>query len=125
MVIKQFAYLVALAREKHFARAAKACNVSQPTLSGAIRQLEEELGVPLVERGHRFTGLTAEGETILAHAKRILAEVDTMAQSIGDVRQGLKGRLRIGFLLVLVTLDRKSTRLNSSHSGESRMPSSA
>ena len=96
MVIKQFAYLVALAREKHFARAAKACNVSQPTLSGAIRQLEEELGVPLVERGHRFTGLTAEGETILAHAKRILAEVDTMAQSIGDVRQGLKGRLRIG-----------------------------
>ena len=73
MVIKQFAYLVALAREKHFARAAKACNVSQPTLSGAIRQLEEEIGVPLVERGHRFTGLTAEGETILAHAKRILA----------------------------------------------------
>ena len=45
MVIKQFAYLVALAREKHFARAAKACNVSQPTLSGAIRQLEEELEI--------------------------------------------------------------------------------
>ncbi len=96
MVIKQLAYLVALAREKHFARAAKACNISQPTLSGAIRALEDELGVPLVERGHRFTGLTAEGEMILEHAKRILAEIDTMGQSLSDVRQGLKGRLRLG-----------------------------
>ncbi len=96
MVIKQLAYLVALAREKHFGRAANACHVSQPTLSGAIRALEDELGVPLVERGHRFTGLTAEGEMILAHAKRILGELDTMGQSISDVRQGLSGRLRIG-----------------------------
>ena len=96
MVIKQLAYLVALARERHFARAAKACNISQPTLSGAIRALEEELGVPLVERGHRFTGLTAEGEMILDHAKRILGEIDMMSQSISDVRKGLKGRLRLG-----------------------------
>jgi DNA-binding transcriptional LysR family regulator len=72
MVIKQLSYFVALAREKHFGRAAIACHVSQPTLSGAIRALEDDLGVPLVERGHRFTGLTAEGEMILAHAKRIL-----------------------------------------------------
>jgi DNA-binding transcriptional LysR family regulator len=96
MVIKQLAYLVALARERHFARAAKACNISQPTLSGAIRALEEELGVPLVERGHRFTGLTAEGDMILDHAKRILGEIDMMSQSISDVRKGLKGRLRLG-----------------------------
>ena len=78
LVIKQLAYLVALAREKHFGRAATACNVSQPTLSGAIRQLEDELGVPLVERGHRYTGLTAEGEMIVTQAKRILGEIDTM-----------------------------------------------
>jgi len=96
LVIKQLAYLVALAREKHFARAANACHVSQPTLSGAIRQLEDELGVPLVERSHRFTGLTAEGEMIVAHAKRILGEIDTMQHSISDVREGLSGRLRIG-----------------------------
>jgi DNA-binding transcriptional LysR family regulator len=96
MVLKQLAYLVALAREQHFARAARACNISQPTLSGAIRALEEELGVPLVERGHRFTGLTAEGLMILEHAKRILAELDTIGQSISDVRKGLKGRLRLG-----------------------------
>ena len=98
MVIKQLAYLVALAREKHFARAAKACNISQPTLSGAIRALEEELGVPLVERGHRFSGFTAEGAMILEHAKRILAEIDTMQHTISDVRQGLSGRLRIGVI---------------------------
>ncbi len=96
LVIKQLAYLVALAREKHFGRAATACNVSQPTLSGAIRQLEDELGVPLVERGHRYTGLTAEGEMIVTHAKRILGEIDTMQHTISDVRQGLSGRLRIG-----------------------------
>jgi hypothetical protein len=47
-------YLVALAREKHFTRAAQACHVTQPTLSGRIRQLEQELGVPIVERGHAF-----------------------------------------------------------------------
>jgi DNA-binding transcriptional LysR family regulator len=96
MVIKQLAYLVALAREQHFARAAKACNISQPTLSGAIKTLEDELGVPLVERGHRFTGLTAEGAMIVEHAKRILGEIDMMGQSISDVRKGLKGRLRLG-----------------------------
>jgi DNA-binding transcriptional LysR family regulator len=96
MVIKQLAYLVALAREQHFARAAKACNISQPTLSGAIKTLEDELGVPLVERGHRFTGLTAEGAMIVEHAKRILGEIDLMGQSISDVRKGLKGRLRLG-----------------------------
>ena len=58
MVLRQLEYLVALAREKHFGRAAEACHVTQPTLSAAIRQLEEELGAPIVERGHRFIGLT-------------------------------------------------------------------
>ena len=57
MDIRQLQYLVALAREKHFTRAAQACNVTQPTLSGRIRQLEQELGVPIVERGQRFHGL--------------------------------------------------------------------
>jgi DNA-binding transcriptional LysR family regulator len=65
MDIRQLQYLSALAREKHFTRAAKACNVTQPTLSGRIRQLEQELGVPIVERGQRFHGLTPEGEKVL------------------------------------------------------------
>ena len=58
MVLKHLVYLAALARERHFGRAAEACHVSQATLSEAIRRLEAELGVPLVERGHRFQGLT-------------------------------------------------------------------
>ena len=65
MVLKQLAYLIALAREKHFGRAALAAHISQPTLSASIRALEEELGAPIVERGHRFNGLTAEGELVL------------------------------------------------------------
>ena len=62
MDILQIQYLAALAHEKHFTRAAQACNVTQPTLSGRIRQLEQELGVPIVERGQRYIGLTPEGE---------------------------------------------------------------
>lgn len=54
MDIRQLQYLAALAREKHFTRAAQACNITQPTLSGRIRQLEQELGVPLLERGQRY-----------------------------------------------------------------------
>ncbi len=96
MVFKQFVYLVALAREQHFGRAAAACNVSQPTLSAAIRQMEDEMRVPIVERGHRFNGLTAEGQVILEHAKRVLAECDTMQQNLDEMGQGLSGKLRIG-----------------------------
>ena len=98
MLIRQFGYLVALAREKHFGRAAAACNVSQPSLSAAIRQLEEELGVPIVERGHRYNGLTTEGEQILATAKRVLNETDTMRQTVSGLKKGLSGKLRIGVI---------------------------
>jgi len=96
MVIKQLKYLTALAREKHFGRAAAACHVSQPTLSAAIRQLEEDLGVPIVERGQRFKGLTAEGKRVLEWAHRILADCDALQQDLSQARHGLTGRLRLG-----------------------------
>ncbi len=98
MVIRQLVYLDALAREKHFRRAAEACHVSQPTLSGAIAQLESELGVMIVERGRRFQGLTKEGEVVLAHARRILAEADLLHASITELKQGLSGRIRLGVI---------------------------
>ena len=79
MVLRQLEYLVALAREKHFGRAAEACHVTQPTLSAAIRQLEEDLGAPIIERGHRFIGLTPQGRLALEHAHRILAEAEEPA----------------------------------------------
>ena len=98
MVIRQLVYLDALAREKHFRRAAEACNVSQPTLSGAIAQLEAELGVLIIERGRRFQGLTREGDVVLAHARRILAEAESMREAIAELRQGLSGRVRLGVI---------------------------
>ncbi|CAM5213551.1 DNA-binding transcriptional regulator, LysR family OS=Bosea thiooxidans OX=53254 GN=SAMN05660750_04486 PE=3 SV=1 [Bosea thiooxidans] len=96
MIIRQLVYLDALAREKHFRRAAEACHVSQPTLSAAIVQLEEELGVMVVERGRRFQGFTKEGEVVLAHARRILAEAEVMKESVAELREGIGGRIRLG-----------------------------
>jgi DNA-binding transcriptional LysR family regulator len=98
VVIRQLQYLTALAREKHFGRAAAACHVSQPTLSAAIRQLEEDLGVPIVERGQRFKGLTAEGRRVLEWAQRILADCDALRQDLSQLRDGLTGRLRLGVI---------------------------
>jgi len=96
MVLRQLIYILALAREQHFARAAERCNVSQPTISAAIRALERELGAPIVERGHRFNGFTAEGLCVLDYAKRIIAECDGMRQDLGKLKNGLIGRLRLG-----------------------------
>lgn len=96
MFIRQLKYLSALARERHFARAAEACHVSQPTLSAGIRKLEEELGVALVLRGHRFEGLTAEGGRVLQWAQRMLRDYDGLRQDLSDIGEGLTGTLRIG-----------------------------
>ncbi|MFG2503791.1 LysR family transcriptional regulator [Streptomyces sp. NPDC048441] len=96
MLFRQLEYLVALSRERHFARAAQACYVSQPALSEAIRKLEEELDVPLVRRGRKYEGLTPEGERIVVRAQRILADRDALKDEVGALRTGLSGRLRIG-----------------------------
>jgi len=101
MDIRQLQYLVALAREKHFTRAAQACHVTQPTLSGRIRQLEQELGVPIVERGQRFHGLTREGERVLKWAHAILDNWEALQQDIETVRNAsgaLSGRLSVGVI---------------------------
>jgi DNA-binding transcriptional LysR family regulator len=98
MVLRQLEYLVALAREKHFGRAAEACHVTQPTLSAAIRQLEEDLGAPIIERGHRYIGLTAQGLLALDHAHRILAEAEDLRRRIEELDKGISGRLRIGVI---------------------------
>src|SRR5689334_4524191 len=101
MDIRQLQYLVALAREKHFTRAAKACHVTQPTLSGRIRQLEQELGVPIVERGQRFIGFTPDGERVLKWAHIILDNWTAMQQDIAQRRDGqraLRGHLSVGVI---------------------------
>jgi DNA-binding transcriptional LysR family regulator len=101
MDIRQLQYLAALAREKHFTRAAQACNVTQPTLSGRIRQLEQELGVPIVARGQRYIGLTQEGERVLRWAHLILDNWQGMADELKSIkgRKGeLVGRMVIGVI---------------------------
>lgn len=96
MLLRQLEYLVALARERHFARAAQACHVSQPSLSAAISKLERELGVPIVSRGRRFEALTPEGERVLLWAHRMLADRDALRQDLSRMRESLSGVLRIG-----------------------------
>ena len=99
MDIRQLQYLVALAREKHFTRAAIACNVTQPTLSGRIRQLELELGIPIVERGQRYQGLTQEGERVLKWAQLILNNWTSMQHELAQLTSSgasLSGRAVLG-----------------------------
>ena len=98
MDIRQLQYLVALARERHFTRAAEACRVTQPTLSGRLRQLEQELGVAIVERGQRFHGFTPEGERVLAWAQRILGDVESLGDELAAMRGSVGGRVSLGVI---------------------------
>lgn len=94
-MIDKLEYLLALAQERHFGRAAAACGTTQPTLSAGIKQLEESLGVLLVERGSRFRGFTAAGERTLEWARRIVGDARAMRQEIGALRSALSGQLRL------------------------------
>src|SRR5215468_10747494 len=88
-------FLIAIAQEKHFGKAAEACKVSQPTLSAGIKQLEDALGVLLVRRGSRFLGFTEEGERVLDYARRIVAEGRALRQEVHALKHGLTGHLRL------------------------------
>lgn len=90
--------LIALAREEHFGRAAEACHVTQPTLSSAIKALEEYYAAPLVQRGARFIGLTPEGERVLARARVIMAEARAIRADLEMARHGAEGVLRLGVI---------------------------
>ncbi len=94
-MIDKLEFLLALAREKHFGRAAEACGVTQPTLSAGVKQIEEQMGVLLVRRGSRFQGFTPEGERVLEWARRIVGDTRHMHEEISSLRHGLSGRLRI------------------------------
>ncbi len=100
MILRHLEFLTALARERHFARAAAACKVTQSTLSAGIRQMEESLGVLLVERGQRFLGLTPEGEKVLEWAQHVITDYEGLQQSLTEMRRGLIGHLKIGAIPV-------------------------
>jgi DNA-binding transcriptional LysR family regulator len=94
-MLDKLEYLMALARERHFGRAAETCGVTQPTLSAGVKQLEEMLGVLLVQRGSRFIGFTPEGERTLDWARRLVGDSRAMREEIKALKHGLAGRLRI------------------------------
>ncbi|HML29217.1 MAG TPA: LysR family transcriptional regulator [Hyphomicrobium sp.] len=96
MFVRQMSYLVALAREKHFTRAAEKCHVTQSTLSAGLKALERELDMRLVLRGPRFIGLTPEGERVVAWASQIISDYANLKQDVAGLREGLRGTLRLG-----------------------------
>lgn len=109
MLTRNLRYLLALSVERHFARAAAACQVTQPTLSAGIKHLEEELGVLIVQRGQRFEGFTTEGERILVWARRILGDVESLQQEVSALRGRLVGRLRLGAIPTALPLTAQLT----------------
>ena len=94
-MIDKLEFLIALARERHFGRAAEVCGVTQPTLSSGLKQLEESLNTLLVIRGSRFEGFTPEGERALEWARRIVGDSRAMRQDLDALRHGLSGEIRI------------------------------
>jgi len=117
-MIDKLEFFIALARARHFGRAAEEIGITQPTLSAAIKQLEEQLGVMLVQRGSRFKGLTPEGEQVLAWARRIVGDARTMREEMRAARQGLSGRLRIAVIpTALAMMPRLTTPFRERHPG--------
>jgi DNA-binding transcriptional LysR family regulator len=94
-MIDKLEFLIAIAQEKHFGRAADACGVTQPTLSAGLKQLEDTLGVLLVRRGSRFLGFTGEGERVLEWARRIVSDARALRQDVEQLKRGLTGHLRL------------------------------
>ncbi len=101
MTLTELRYIVAVAREQHFGRAAEACFVSQPTLSMGVRRLEQELGVVLFERGKGAATPTPAGERIIEQAQRVLEEAEQIRELAQQGRDPLCGPLRIGAIFTI------------------------
>jgi len=115
-VIEKLEFLLALAREKHFGRAAEVCGVTQPTLSAGVKQIEDAFGVLLVNRGSRFQGFTPEGERVLDWARRIVGDARAMREEVHALRHGLSGRLRIAAIpTTLAMVERLTTPYRARH----------
>src|SRR5690606_5911844 len=96
MTLTELRYIVAVARERHFGRAARACFVSQPTLSVGVRKFEDEIGVVLFERRSGEVMVTPSGKPIIEQARRVLEEADRIKLIAQQDMDPLKGELRVG-----------------------------
>lgn len=97
-MIDKLEFVLALARERHFGRAAESCGVTQPTLSAGLKSLEDALGILIVQRSSRFQGFTPEGERVLDWARRIVGDAKAMRQEIDTLKRGLDGHVRIAVI---------------------------
>lgn len=111
-------YLVALNEHRHFGRAAQASHITQPALSNALRALEREFGVLIVNRGRSFAGFTAEGEAVLATAQRMLREQDLLRERLAGEAGHPGGRLRLAAVpTAMPLLARFALELQAHHPG--------
>ena len=119
LTLKQFRYFEALAQHGHFGRAAEACGITQPALSIQIKEMEEELGTQLFERGARQVRLTGFGEDCAGRIREILLAVDELGDLARASREGLAGRLRIGVIPTIAPylLPRLIRALTGAHPG--------
>ncbi len=102
-MIAKLEMLIALAKEQHFGKAALSLGIAQPSLSSGIRQLEDQLGVKLVQRGARFGGLTPEGQRALVWARQIVGDSRRLRDEMRASKGGLSGHLRIAVIPTALT----------------------
>jgi len=103
-MLEKLEFMIALAREQHFGRAAESCGVAQPTLSLGIQSLEQMLNVPLVRRSSRFQGFTPEGERVLVWARRLVGDARAMRQDILGFKTGVASHLRLAAIPTSLSL---------------------
>jgi len=101
MTLTELRYVVTLARERHFGRAAERCHVSQPTLSVAVKKLEDELGVPLFERSKSSIGITEVGQRIIEQAQRVLDQVGVIRDMAQDGKNQMNSPLKVGAIYTI------------------------
>ena len=117
-MIDKLQFVLALARERHFGRAAEACGVTQPTLSAGLKSLEDALGVLIVQRSSRFQGFTPEGERVLDWARRIVGDAAAMRQELATLKHGLTGHVRLAVIpTALAMVARLTTPFLDKHPG--------
>ncbi|MGH1355515.1 MAG: LysR family transcriptional regulator [Thalassovita sp.] len=115
-MIHKLEMLIALAKEQHFGRAAESLGITQPTLSNGIKQLEEQLGVKLVQRGSRYGGLTPEGQRALELARDIVRETRRLKDEMRFSRKGLSGQIRLAVIPTALTwASTLATTFNAQH----------
>ncbi|MBA85959.1 LysR family transcriptional regulator [Thalassobius sp. S69A] len=115
-MIQKLEMLIALAKERHFGRAAASLGITQPSLSAGIKQLEEQLGVKLVHRGSRFGGLTPEGQRALELAREIIRDTRRLQEEMRVSRKGLSGTVRLAVIPTALTwASDLATRFNAAH----------